>query len=338
VECVFLREMQCSKCKKESAVIEVQHGSLGQNCFFSYFEEKVYHTIREFHLIEKNDRLCVAVSGGKDSTNLLYLIKRFAAHNPHLNITFFALAIDEGIRGYRGYTLRDIKKFCKQQKIELKVVSFKKEIGFTLDAIVARMKKKELERNPCTPCGVFRRYLLNRYARKYHATKLVTGHTLDDEAQAFVMNLFKATTTILPQGGPITGVRTSDKFIPRIKPLYLVSEKESRLYSHLRKFPLSFHECPYADVGFRSNVRDMLNDFESHHRGTKSSLMRSYLSMLPILKENAQKNANIGSRINNGSHINKRSMQTCDLCGEPSANTMCTACVLLKKLRDKDTV
>src|SRR3989344_9563923 len=104
--------MQCSKCS-EPGVIKQSSQILCKNHFLAYFEIKVVKTIKKYGLIEKNDKICVAASGGKDSLAALYVTRKFCLEH---NITFFALAIDEGIKGYRDHTLDDLKKFCKAHK------------------------------------------------------------------------------------------------------------------------------------------------------------------------------------------------------------------------------
>jgi len=86
--------------------------------------------------------------------------------------------------------LKNLKKFCKKEKIVLKVVSVKKNFKTNIDE--SAQKIREIGRKPCMVCGIWRRYLLNKHARINGAKKLVTGHNLDDEAQAILMNQFKA--------------------------------------------------------------------------------------------------------------------------------------------------
>ncbi len=135
------------------------------------------------------------------------------------------------------------------------------------------------------------------------------------------MNLFKNTQSVLPHGGPITGSSRSDLFVPRVKPFYFTAEKETRLYAILRGFDPSFQECPNALDGFRTHLRTLLNDFELHHPGTKTSLLRSYVGMLPMLKS--------------GSH---GKVVSCIDCQEPCAGSRCNACSFLELLRSHDII
>ncbi|MEK6900294.1 MAG: TIGR00269 family protein [Nanoarchaeota archaeon] len=308
----------CSKCTQNS-VIALQHGNLCKKHFINYFEDRVFKTINRFQLLGRKEKICVATSGGKDSLTVLYLTKRFLEKNNLPTDNLFALAIDEGIRGYRENTIVDLKKFCAEHSIPLVIASFEKELGKTLDDAYPAVNKGT-NKKPCNICGVWRRYLLNKYAKMHGATKVVTGHNLDDEAQAIMMNLFKANTGLAARLGPVSGIDETDFFIQRVKPLYLSPEKEVRLYALLKGFDITFTECPYTKEGYRHHIQQMLNDFEIRYKGTKQGIINSFLAMLPLLQQN-QKNILPG-------------IQNCGKCSEASNQEVCNACKIKEALEN----
>lgn len=303
--------MVCHKCSEKS-VIELQHGDLCKNHFISYFEDKVFKTINKYRLIERKDRICVATSGGKDSLTVLYLTKKYLEKNNIPAETMLALAIDEGIPDYREKTLADLRTFCAEHQVRLEIVSYKDEFGHTLNE-AHPLVNKETNKKPCNICGVWRRYSLNKYARQLGATKVITGHNLDDEAQAIVMNLFKANTGLAAHLGPVSGVQEHRLFVPRVKPLYLCPEKEVKLYTVLKGFQVQFAECPYSQEGYRWQIQDMLNEFEAKYKGTKQGIVNSFLDLLPALKEREMKKET-------------GTIQECKECGEPAQGEVCNAC------------
>ncbi|MBI1968670.1 TIGR00269 family protein [Candidatus Woesearchaeota archaeon] len=305
----------CYKCP-EKAVIALQHGELCKKHFLSYFEEKVFTTIKKHDLLNRKDTICVAASGGKDSLTVLYLTKKFLKKNQFPSL-LFALVVDEGIAGYREHTLRDLETFCKKQHIALKKVSFRKAFGATLDEANPKINKGT-KKKPCAICGVWRRSLLNRHAREAGATKLVTGHNLDDEAQAILMNMFKANSGLAASLGPKSGIKEREGFVPRVKPLYFCTEKETRLYAFLKGFTVNFAECPNAREGFRMAIRDFLNEFEGQYKGTTQGIVNSFLEILPLLKEKARQDTALP--------------QACERCGEPARQAVCQACALQEVL------
>ena len=311
----------CQICQ-QPAVMELQHGLLCKNHFIAYFEDKVFKTINKYKLIRRNDRLCVAASGGKDSLTVLFLAKKYC-ENYSLPASLFALVIDEGIERYRAKTIMGLKKFCRDHKIPLKRASFKKEFKKTLDEAYPLINK-DSKKKPCNICGTWRRYLLNKYSKKYGATKIITGHNLDDEAQAIVMNLFKANTKLAGRLGPISGIKEHELFAQRVKPLYFCPEKEVKLYSVLKGFEINFVECPYSREGYRYQIQEMLNDFEAKFKGTKQGIINSFLALLPKLE---------ADDLNDLEQIKQ-----CSRCGEAANQEICNACKLTAVIKNKDVV
>ena len=304
--------MTCTKCNN-NAVIVLQHGELCKRHFIDYFEDKVFKTINKFQLIGRNEKLCVAVAGGKDSLTVLYLTKKYLEKNniPINNIS--ALAVDEGIDKYRERTLVDLQKFCAEHNMPLTIISFEQEFGKTLDKAYPIINK-DAKKKPCNVCGVWRRYLLNKHAKKLGADKVITGHNLDDEAQAMVMNMFKANTALAARLGPISGVQEHDLFIRRVKPLYFCAEKEVRLYALLKNFQIQFTECPYSKEGYRHHIQEMLNKFEHKYKGTKLGIVNSFLAMLPLLQEKEK--------------WSPKEIRPCGGCQEASNKEICNACAM----------
>jgi len=292
----------CVNCSRK-AIIKVSDSYCKEH-FVRHFESTVVATVKKYKLIGKNDRVAVACSGGKDSTALLYLLHKWFGNK----VT--ALAIDEGIAGYRSHTLKDLQAFCSKNDIPLKILSFKREFGFTLDTALKRFPGL-----PCSLCGTLRRYLLNKGAKGF--TKIATGHNLDDEAQSIMMNLFKDNLEIAARLGPVSGVVADADFVPRVKPLYLCPEKEVAAYSYIMGFGVSFNECPYSTVSFRASVRDFLNELEEDYPDAKLNIAKSFLKLLPKLKEK----------------YSAVSVRHCATCGEPSSNDTCKACLYVGSLK-----
>ena len=187
-------------------------------------------------------------------------------------------------------------------------------------ALRSILKKKDSNVSACNVCGTFRRNALNTGARELRATKVVTGHNLDDEAQSILLNIFKNNFKILSRLGPNNGVVNDNKFIPRVKPLYLCSEKEVRLYTILKGFDVGYDECPYAKGSFRANLGDMINKLEDEHKGVKNSIVNFYLETRDSLKE--QYKEEFGSMVT-----------YCKKCKEPSQRPICNTCLMQEILK-----
>ena len=318
---------KCFKCD-DDAVIRLHYceRSLCAAHFVRMFDKRFRSTVREFRMISKGERVAVGLSGGKDSTVLLNCLHELSKDLP---MELVAITIDEGIAGYRNATLQIAKKQAKKLGIEHRVISFKKEIGKTLDAILREQDTEHPTRNtghttrntghgtrnflPCSWCGVLRRGLLNRAARELDADKLAMGHNLDDMAQTVLMNIFRnepsRTSRLLdpPAKGP--------GFVRRIRPLLRTPEKETAVYAMVRGMDMNYKECPYAQSAFRQLVRSQLNDMEELHPGTKYKVLGSFLAM-----EKAP-----------GEHPARARFTACSSCGEPGSSALCKFCEMTGK-------
>ena len=297
-------------CCNQKPIVSLEAGQkLCRGHFIEYFENKVFKTIRQFDLIGKEENLGVAVSGGKDSLTLLHILKKLSRQNPKIRLT--AIAINEGIEGYRNKALITAQNFCDKNSIRLNIYSYEKEFGMPLDQML-----KIIDVKPCTICGIFRRYLLNKKSKELGFTKLATGHNLDDECQSILMNQFKNNIQASARLGPKVGIRENPNFVPRVKPLYLCTEKEVTTYAFLNGILDVFNECPNVAKSYRAQVRDMLNDFEAKFPGTKYSIINSFLQTLPDLKAT----------------FKDVEVNFCISCGEPAAKDKCNACKFADRL------
>lgn len=289
---------------------------LNESEFIRYFEKKVLYTIRKYSLIDKKDKVAVAFSGGKDSITLLYLLNKFCKARKQ---EIVAMTIDEGIGDYRTKLLEQGKNFCKEQEIPLKIFSFKKEFGFNLDDKKIRTKIKKLKLTNCYVCSILKRWLLNKKAKELRCNVIATAHSLDDEAENILLNLFKGNPELLAKLGPRTGTQETKAFVQRVKPFYLCPTKEIILYAQLKKLPIPKEKaiCPARGETFRIEIRKFLDDMDKKHVEIKNAIINSFLKLMPIIKE---KFKNV-------------EFKKCKKCGYASSHDYCKACLLLKELK-----
>ncbi len=290
-------------------IIEQMISAEGEE-FIRYFESKVKQTIDENRLLSSEDNILVAVSGGKDSTAVLYLLKKFG-YNAE------AVTVDAHIGCYTQKNLENIRSVCNVLDVKLHEIPFRKVFGASLCYIRDSLKEKGLNLKSCTVCGVLRRYLLNKKARELKATKLVTGHNLDDEAQALMMNVLKNKLEMCARTGPLSGLIEGSFFVQRAKPLFFAKEKEVERYSKLMNFPVQYGKCPCSIEGFRNQIKDFLNIYEYRNPDIKVNIINYFLEIAPKIKERFKA---------------EESPALCSNCGEPCKDTNCRTCQILSNL------
>ncbi len=264
-------------------------------------------------MLNYNDRIAIAVSGGKDSIGLLQVLASMERKFPRASL--MAVTVDEGIKGYRDEALEIAVETCKKLGIKNHVVSFKSLYGFTLDEIVVRMRERKSELTPCAFCGVLRRKALNIAALEVGANKVATGHTLDDEVQTSLLNIFHGDISRLASEKPVTS-QVHPRLVQKVKPFCEIPEKESALYAYVEGMNFQSTPCPYASEALRNDIRVLLNQIEERHAGTKFTVFKSMEKLRPAIN----------------SITEKGKFKECKECGDPSAGELCMACQLLKQI------
>jgi len=282
--------------------------------FVGKIERKVKATIKNFGLLNKKEKIIVAVSGGKDSTAVLYMLNKWG-----YNVE--AAAIDVNLGEYSITNMKNISKFCRENKIPLYVVSIRDEFGGSHCNIRQILASKGVKLNSCAVCGVLRRYLLNKAAKKLKAKKLVTGHNLDDECQAVMMNFLRNTLQWSARLGPKSGISGAKGFVQRVKPLYFIPEKDIERYSKIMKFPVKYGKCPLSSDVLRRFVGGLLDDYEKQNPDAKKNIIGNFMKLLPELKIKYK----------------GQEYRYCDRCGEPSKGKVCRTCQIIEGVRIKRT-
>jgi tRNA-5-methyluridine54 2-sulfurtransferase len=265
-------------------------------------EKKVLGTIDKYYLFGKDEKVVVALSGGKDSSSILYILKKMG-----YNVS--GLMIDLGLGDWSKTHNEKMKRFCEGIGVELTIVDLKKELGQGICFIKAVLKKQK-NLSGCTVCGVIKRWILNRWAKKLGANKLVTGHNLDDEAQNVLMNFLKGNVLLGVGAGPMSGDAGISGFVQRVKPLFFIPEHEILSYAKNKNFDILYDKCPCAFGTYRVETRGWTKNLSDKE---KLKMVNGFLKISSRLKVE-----------------NKRDVCFCGKCGEPSRGSLCNACKIFE--------
>ena len=213
--------------------------------------------IQEYDLIKDGDRICVGVSGGKDSVvllNGLILLRRFIG----IEYDIVGVTLDPGFGGERqDYSAVD--ELCKKYGVEYHVIPT--QIG----EIVFDVRK---EPNPCSLCARMRRGVLHDATLQFGCNKIALGHNYDDAVETFMMNLF--TEGRIGCFSPMSYL--SRKNIHLIRPLVFAPEKEIRRAAKKCELPIVKSKCPADGFTNREKTKNFLAEMERNDHGFKDRI------------------------------------------------------------------
>jgi len=258
--------VKCSVCGRE-AVIKLRHAGL-RLCpehLVARVEKEVAGAIRRFRMLAPQERVLVAVSGGKDSLALWHILVE-------LGYRAEGLYIDLGIAGYSARSREASQVFARERGFTLHVVSLEKELGATLDGLTRLARGKT-----CSLCGTVKRYLMNKFAWEGGYQALATGHNLDDEAATLLGNVLRWDEGYLARQYP--ALPGEGKLVKKIKPLVFLSEREMAAYCLIKGIRYLYEDCPHAQGARSIALKGVLNELEDRYPATKISFLRGFLKV-----------------------------------------------------------
>lgn len=306
--------MKCRTCGQKAAVNMRQHKlALCKEHYLEWIPEQVERFIKKYGMFSHDEKILVAVSGGKDSLSLWDILIRLGYHADGL---YIGLGIDERI-AYSVESHRLAQKFADEHNLTLHVVDVDKEYGHSIP-VLADLSHRGKGR-PCSVCGMTKRHVMNRIARDMGYDVLATGHNLDDEAATLFGNTLIWAKDFLSRQSPV--LEESEGLARKVKPLCRFYEKEMAAYAFLRGIEYIYEECPFAVGSTSIYYKQLLNELENERPGAK---LVFYLKFLE-----ARKQGLFADSVQQPSTLN-----TCPSCGQPtSAPGECSFCRMISKAK-----
>ena len=264
---------RCRKCAADSVINMPQHRlALCGEHFVEWVEKSTSDFIHKHRMFEPEDRVLVAVSGGKDSLSLWQILLKLGFQADGLYID---LGIDDGC-GYSKRSAEHALKFARtiSSGAELHVVDLAAIYGRAVVEMAGRRPggRKKL----CSVCGLVKRHEMNRAARELGYPVIATGHNLDDEAAVLFGNTLRWEVEYLVRQAPVL---PSDDMglVKRVKPLARFYERETAAYAIVSNIDYILDECPFSKGATSIRLKETLNLMESGSPGTKLSFYFSFL-------------------------------------------------------------
>lgn len=307
--------MKCRMCGQKAVVNMRQHKlALCKEHYLEWIPAQVERFITKYSMFTHEEKILVAVSGGKDSLSLWDILTRLGYQADGL---YLCLGIDEGLH-YSSESQRLTEKFAVARGLKLHVVNIQQETGATIPELAHTSLRGRGK--PCSVCGLVKRHELNRVARDVGYDVLATGHNLDDEAAVLFGNTLTWSVEYLLRQGPV--LPGTSGLARKVKPLCRIYEREMLAYALLRGIEYIYEECPFAEGATSIYHKELLNRMEHDHPGAKLTF---YLSFLEARR----------SGFFSGEHEIRQELHACPKCGQPtSAPGLCSFCRMVEKRKE----
>jgi len=274
--------MRCKRCRDRAAIeIRRHNAAFCRDCFFHYVRQQVTRAIDKHHMLRPDDRVLVAVSGGKDSLALWDLL---------LDLGYRAdgLYMGLGIGAYSERSKDTCQAFADERGAELVVYDLGAEQGYTIPEAAARAGRAAggTGRSSCGVCGLSKRYVFNRVALEGGYDVVATGHNLDDEAAVLLANTLRWDTATMARQFPVLEA-TRPGLVKKVKPLYRVAERETAAYCVLKGIDYVVEECPLVAGNTQLRHKDTLNQMEEASPGTKHNFLFGFIDRAAELLRSA---------------------------------------------------
>jgi tRNA-5-methyluridine54 2-sulfurtransferase len=312
--------MRCKKCGATAVINMRQHKlALCELHYVDWFRAQTERFIGKYRMFAREERVLIAVSGGKDSLALWDVLLALGYEADGLYID---LGIDGGL-DYSKQSLTRIEGFLAgREGGALHVADIAGVYGATVPE-AARLTRRGRAK-PCAVCGLVKRHVMNRVARDGGYDVLATGHNLDDEAAVLFGNTLNWQVGYLARQAPVLPA-SADGLARKVKPFFRFYERETAAYALVRGIDYLDEECPFS-VGATSIRHKMtLNEMETDSPGLK---LQFYLSFLRAKEAGAWA----------GMAEARPVMEACERCGQPTTvGPVCAFCRLWEGGTTDDT-
>ena len=220
----------------------------------------------DFGLLEAGDRVLVAVSGGKDSHGLLYLLRELRKKAP-FPFSIVAVNVDQG---HPGFPDRLLPEYFEREGYEYRIVQ---------EDTYSVVKEKVPEgKTYCSLCSRLRRGILYTLAQEIGATKIALGHHQADVVETLLLNLFYAgQMKAMP-----ARLRSDDGRNVVIRPLVYCSEGDLTEFAAQKAFPIIPCDlCGSQENLQRKQIKALIAELSAKNPHVRGNLFNALANIRP---------------------------------------------------------
>lgn len=214
--------------------------------------------LKEYQMINQDDRVMVAVSGGLDSLVMLDIL----AHKKRIvpvNFTLVPVHIKPMGLGY-NQDLNLMEDVCSRHGLDMTY----REINLEQDA-------KDTTGSICHVCALKRRGMLFKTAQELECGKLAMGHHRDDALETLFLNMvYNGAISSMPGK-----LEMFDGNLHMIRPMILMQRADVIGYARSAGIPGDIPPCPHEEKNRREDIRELIKSMESMYPRAKNSLYKA---------------------------------------------------------------
>lgn len=297
---------RCRLCGNKSEIFLKEHRlPLCINCYPKWFLKIVKRTIDEWQMFSKDDKILVAVSGGKDSVAVWYCLSELGYNVSGVHVVISSTEYSIKSKEY----FIDVAKTIKSQ---FNIIDIKDEFSYYVDEISSKLKRK-----PCLLCSIIKRRLLNRFAFENNYDVVVTGHNLDDESAALLGNVLRWDLKYLLNQMPV--LEKKDNFVRKVKPFIRFTDDEIRLFCQIKGLKFVGDRCPFSSGAHSIIYKDLFKIIEEEMPPAKWMFYSNFVKNVQKILRTVKEEEDV---------LNK-----CEVCSYPTTKKVCSFCLIKEKLR-----
>lgn len=227
----------------------------------------VGRAISDFAMIRPNDKILLAVSGGKDSLSLFHILRHFQRHAP-IKFTFGVVTIDPQVEGF------------EPQALEVFFKKFDTPYFFEEFPILEQAKESMRGDSYCSFCARIKRGLMYKVARREGYNVLALGQHLDDLSESLMMSMC--------HNGKIQTMKAhyvnDAKDLRIIRPMVYLRERQLADFAKTQDLPVIADSCPacFSMPTEREHFKQWLLEEEKRTPNLYKNLLSA---MKPMLDE-----------------------------------------------------
>lgn len=292
--------MKCSNCQKKAIFrVDWKDKQYCSDHFKRYFLGQVAKVVDKY---EVSGKICVALSGGKDSSTCVEALTHFD------EIEVKPLHIDLGIGEYSRKSLEYSQGLCDELGLELEVLDLKEEYDRTMPELDKRESGKI-----CGICGMVKRYLMNKFAYENDFDYVATGHNLSDEVSSSFNNLANVYLTPFRGMEPVLEEKEEYKMVAKMKPLFYLKDEECQAYAEAYDIPFYSGGCPLSKDSPTHKLKDWLHELDSRMPRIMRNFAKSFMRIEEMMETGQEEN-----------------LRNCENCGYATATDVCRFCRVIE--------